>query len=122
MRIFLHTARIDRKLRDDERKKGKQLEMFAYVIHYADGKDAEVPVYSEIDVGDYKTKAPAPLPGARLAWTRPYAGTDFHAAVYAKQWNNPRPDVPIRSIDMVYGPDKCGVPALLAVTAATRAR
>jgi hypothetical protein len=42
--------------------------------------------------------------------------------VYAKQWNNPRSDVPIRSIDMAYGPDKCGVPAVLAVTVATRAR
>lgn len=120
--FFLHTARIDRKLRDDERKQGKNFEMFAYVIHYADGKEETVPIQSEIDVGDYKTKTPAPLPGAGLAWTRPYAGTEFHAAVYAKQWNNPRPDAPITSIDMVYGPDKCGVPALLAITIATQAK
>jgi hypothetical protein len=39
-----------------------------------------------------------------------------------KQWDNPRPDVEIKSIDVVYGPDRRGVPALLAVTAATAAR
>ncbi len=38
---------------------------------------------------------------------------------YVKQWNNPRPDVPITSLDLVYGKDRRGVPALLAVTAAT---
>ncbi len=81
-----------------------------------------MPIQSEVDIGDYKTKTPAPLSGAGLAWTRPYAGTEFHAAVYAKQWNNPRPDVPIKSIDMVCGPDKCGVPALLAITIATQAK
>ena len=38
---------------------------------------------------------------------------------YVKQWNNPRPDVVIATIDLVYGKDRRGVPALLAVTAAT---
>jgi hypothetical protein len=34
------------------------------------------------------------------------------------QWNNPWPDVPISSFDLVMGPDRRAVPALLAVTAA----
>jgi hypothetical protein len=37
---------------------------------------------------------------------------------YAKQWNNPHPDVEIRSIDMLPGAQPRGIPALLALTAA----
>ena len=56
------------------------------------------------------------MPGAQLAWTKPYEGTEFHAAVYAKQWNNPRPDVEIRSLDVLPGDSSRGTAALLAVT------
>ena len=35
------------------------------------------------------------------------------------QWNNPRPDVEIASVDLLPGADKAGTPALLALTAAT---
>jgi hypothetical protein len=38
---------------------------------------------------------------------------------YSKQWNNPRRDVEIKSIDLVYGAQRRGVPVLLAVTAAS---
>jgi beta-galactosidase len=48
-----------------------------------------------------------------------YEGSNESAVAYSKQWNNPRPDVAIKSIDMTYGPDKRGVPVLLAITAAT---
>ena len=41
---------------------------------------------------------------------------EISAAVYSKQWTNPRPDVEIQSIDMLYGPDKRGVPALLGIS------
>jgi hypothetical protein len=41
---------------------------------------------------------------------------------YSKQWNNPRPDVAIKSIDFTYGTDRRGVPVLLAITAATAAQ
>jgi hypothetical protein len=89
------------------------------VVTYADGQTADVPIYAEIDVDDYRQEHPRGLPGAQLAWTRPYPGTERHAAVYAKQWNNPRPDVPIRSLDVTYGEHRRGVPALIAVTVAT---
>ena len=39
---------------EDERKKGKRYEMLRYVIHYADGKEENVPILSEIDIGDYQ--------------------------------------------------------------------
>jgi beta-galactosidase len=43
---------------------------------------------------------------------------DRAAAAYQMQWNNPRPDVVIASIDLEYGKDRRGVPVLLALTAA----
>ena len=114
--FFLHTARIDRKRTPEEIAAGKKFEMLRYVVHYKDGAEEIIPIYSEIDIGDYKVKTASPLPGAQLAWTKPYAGTEFSAAVYSKQWTNPRPDVEIQSIDMLYGPDKHGVPALLGIS------
>jgi hypothetical protein len=39
---------------------------------------------------------------------------------YSKQWDNPRPDAEIRSIDLVPGDARQrGVPVLIAITAAT---
>ena len=80
-----------------------------------------MPVFAELDVDNYKQKGdPAVLPGAAVAWAAPYGSTGFDAVAYSKQWSNPHPDVPIQSIDIVYGPDKArGVPAVLAITAAT---
>ena len=120
--FFLHTGRVERRPNPDELKLGKKFEMFRYVVHYADGKEEIIPIYSDIDIGDSQTKSPVPLPGAQLAWTKPYAGTEFSAAVYSKQWDNPRPDVEIASIDMVYGPEKSGVPVLLGITAGRAAK
>jgi beta-galactosidase len=115
--FFLHTARINQPMTPEEIAAGKKFEMLRYVVHYKDGTEEIIPIYSQVDIGDYKVKAAAPLPGAQLAWTKPYAGTEFSAAVYSKQWTNPKPDVEIQSIDMVYGPDKRGVPALLGISA-----
>jgi hypothetical protein len=117
--FFLHTARIDQRRNEQDKKQGTQHEIVRYVIHYADGQDAILPIYAEADIDDYRVKQPQPLPGAQLAWTRPYEGTEYHAAVYAKQWNNPRPDVEIRSLDVLQGANPRGTAALLAVTAAS---
>src|SRR5262249_14108045 len=119
--FFLHAARLDAHRNDKEVQEKKKYEMCRYVVHYADGQKATVPVYAEIDVHDYKQKTPLAIPGAQMAWTQPYPGTDFSAVAYAKQWDNPRPEVEIRSIDLEYGEHKRGVPALLAITAATGA-
>jgi beta-galactosidase len=120
--FFLHAARIDQRRSEQEVKDRKRFELARYVVHYEDGKTADIPVYSEIDVDDYRQRTPAPLPGAQIAWTRPWPGTGFTAVAYAKQWNNPRSDVPIKSVDMVYGKDRRGVPVLLALTAAQMER
>jgi beta-galactosidase len=118
--FFLQTARIDRRRNPRELKQGKLFEMLRYVVTYADGKTEDIPVLSEIDIDDYRQKEPTGLAGAQLGWSRPFDSSDQHATVYVKQWNNPRPDVEIKTIDMVYGKDKRGVPALIALTAAVR--
>ncbi len=116
--FFLHAARIDRRRSANNIKQGKTFELARYVVRYADGQTAEIPVIAEIDVEHYHQKEPAVIPGAQLAWSRPYEGTDEQAVAYSKQWANPRPDVVIRSIDILPGKDKAGVPAVLAITAA----
>ena len=112
--------------------------MADYVIHYADGQTATVPIYSEISVDNYKQEQmpiltpPKAISGAQVAWIRPYTTkvqeglktlekpTPFSAVAYSMQWNNPRPNVAIQSVDLVSGPDRGrGVPVLLAMTAAT---
>ena len=118
--FFLQAARIDQRRNRDEIRDKKAFEIARYVVHYADGKTETVPILSEIDVDDYRQASPTPLPGAQVAWTRPYEGTDQSAVAYAKQWDNPRPDAVIRSIDVLPGADRSrGVLALIAVTAAT---
>ena len=118
--FFLQAARIDRRRDAQEIKDGKAPELARYVVTYANGKTAEIPVRSEIDVDDFKQAAPAALPGAQVAWTRPYEGAGAAAVAYAQQWDNPRADVPIRSLAVVRGAgaDR-GVLALIAVTAAS---
>ena len=94
-------------------------EICKYVVHYADGQVAEVPVIAEIDVDHFLQKNPKLLPGAQIAWTGKFEGSDESAVVYSKQWNNPRPGVEIKSVDLMYGKDADrGVPVLLALTAA----
>lgn len=118
--FFLQAARIDQRRNPQEVRDKKAYEMARYVVHYADGKDESIPILAEIDVDDYRQKTPAALPGARVAWTRPYEGTDLSAVAYSQQWDNPRPEVMIRAIDLVPGAASGrGVPALIALTAAT---
>jgi beta-galactosidase len=118
--FFLQAARVDQPRDNRERKENKPVELAKYVVHYADGKTADVPLCLEIDIDGYKQPGgPRPLPGAQVGWVGKYEGTDFHAVAYVKQWNNPRPGVQIASIDLVYGKDRRGVPALIAATAVT---
>ena len=113
--FFLQAARIDRRRSPDEIRDGKAFEMAKYVIHYADGQTIEVPIRAELDVEDYRQKSPTGLPGALLAWTKSAGDTPLSA--YSMPWTNPRPGVVITSFDLIYGKDRVGIPALLAVTA-----
>ena len=117
--FFLHTARIDQPLSEQEQREKKRYEMLKYIVHYADGQTVEVPIYEDVDIANYRQKTPRALPNAQIAWTRKFDTGDESAVAYSKQWNNPRPNVEISSVDMAYGKDRRGVPALLALTAAT---
>ena len=116
--FFLHTARIGTRMNEKDRQEKKSFVMFKYVVNYADGQTAEVPIRSEIDIENFVQKIPATIPGAQTAWIRPYENSDEQAVAYAKQWNNPRPDVTINSVDMIPVDGSRGVPVLLALTAA----
>ena len=117
--VFLQTARMGTRRTQEQIKAGQKNEMFHYVVHYADGKTVDVPVYAEIDIDDFKQQGEArTIAGAQTAWTAPYSGTPFVAVAYSMQWNNPRPDVAISTVDMAYGNPALGTPVLLALTVA----
>jgi beta-galactosidase len=116
--FFLHAARLDQRMNDRDRRDHKKFAIFKYVVHYADGQREQVPIYAEVDIDHYVQEHPKALSGAQVAWRRSYEGSQDSAVAYAKQWNNPRPDVEIESVDMVYVDKERGVPALLAITAA----
>ena len=116
--FFLQTARLDSRRNPNEIKQNKIFDMAKYVITYADGKTVEVPINTEVDVENYKQTTPTAIPGAQIAWSKQYADGTY-AVLYSMQWNNPRPDADITSVDLIYGSAKRGIPALIAITAAT---
>jgi len=116
--FFLQAARIDKPLTKEESNGNMLIEMAKYMVHYADGQSAEIPIHLQRSVAHYRQAEPAPLPGAQIAWSAKYEGTKESAVAYSMQWNNPRPEVEIKSLDLVYVKDRRGVPALLALTAA----
>jgi beta-galactosidase len=116
--FFLQTARIDAPRNEWERRDGKKFQMADYVVTYGDGSTMEVPIVLESDIDDFRQKTPHDLPGARLAWSKPFADGGDSATAYVMQWTNPHPELVIASISLKYGPDRRGVPALLAITAA----
>ncbi|MFP4144210.1 MAG: right-handed parallel beta-helix repeat-containing protein [Phycisphaeraceae bacterium] len=119
---FLHVYHPGPALKDAEA--GTQL--FRYVVHYADGSEAVIPVRWQQDVGDWlATGEPEGLPKARLAWHRPYVvkpnQTPRYVRLLAMQWDNPRPGVAIDSIDIVTdAPHNYGAPAVFAISTGHR--
>jgi beta-galactosidase len=120
--FFLHTLN-----RGDEWRPSRADEappaVLTYIIHYADGQTAEVPVLYGEGVSHWVNAQPAGLKSAALAWAARFPTEDSpdQAVLYQLQWSNPRPEVEIAAIDMAYGPagSRYGTPALIAVTAGT---
>lgn len=120
MLFFLHTFHRTA----EWRRQGPEQQtpvLFQYVVHYADGQTAEVPVLYGEGADHWISKQPAGLSNAALAWAAPFPGeqADEQAVLYQFAWPNPRPGVVIESIDLGYGPagSQYGTPALLAITA-----
>ena len=108
--FFLHTARVDR--RDGTKA------FAAYVIHFADGSTVDVPLILGDNVDSFKSDAPRALKNAGIAWTKAFDSGKEQAVAYMFQWDNPKPDVPIASVDLVPRNQGIAVPALLAISAA----
>jgi beta-galactosidase len=132
--FFLHAARVTRPINDDERSRiGARRRAFVlpdvarYVLHYADGKTAEIPVVLEKHVDHWMQEQPSILEAALVAWSGPIeSAPEQRAVLYSMQAPNPRPDVEIDTMDFALPLDAEGkptggraVPALLAVTTGT---
>ncbi len=89
-----------------------------YSVHYADGTQTEIPIRYGEDVLDWWTVGEAGNGPAeqQIAWMgRNDAASrgDVPIRLFMKAWQNPRPNVPIRSIDVATGdqPPGPGAPA-----------
>ncbi|MGD2176008.1 MAG: hypothetical protein PVJ27_11440, partial [Candidatus Brocadiaceae bacterium] len=121
-------------------------EIMRYVLHYADGQSVEIPVILGKHIGHWLRADPKPLPQAQVADTVRVPGLqevdqrrlrwlvyqmnarrdvelpepkaeDVRGVLYGMQVKNPRPDVEIRSIDVVPGEgQRRAVPAVLAIS------
>jgi hypothetical protein len=129
--FFLHTAQFTREWRhagdaDNNSTASLPPVVFQYTVHYQDGEAAVIPVRYGSGVGPWKTDTPAGLPEAVVVWQAPLAmsgESSGTAVVYQQTWTNPRPEIPITSIDVGYPEgERWGVPAVLGITAATRTR
>jgi WD40 repeat protein/tRNA A-37 threonylcarbamoyl transferase component Bud32 len=97
-------------------------EIAKYVIHYADGQLNERPVRYGNDVRNFIWLTPSDLlehKDAVRAWTGTNALTaenGLSLRLYKSVWENPRPDVPVASIDFISTMTACH-PFLIAITA-----
>jgi beta-galactosidase len=119
--FFLHT--FVRKNEWQPRREGDEPPViFQYVVHYADGKSETVDVQYGKGAAHWLRPAPRGLRDAAVAWAAPFPDDDRHQAVlYQFQWNNPRPEVAVKAVDLRYHPkvgNRWGTPVLLALTAA----
>ena len=123
--FFLHTFHATREWKPSNDPNNQPPTLFEYVIRYADGKTAEVPVRYGRGVGNWVASQPKGLPEAAVAWAAPFpeAGHDgAQAVVFQMPWTNPHPEKEIRAIDVRYDPkvgSAYGTPAVLAITSAT---
>jgi eukaryotic-like serine/threonine-protein kinase len=98
-------------------------EIGRYVIYYADGGRVERPIRYGFDVRNFVYLADSELanehPDAHRAWTGSNALSQSSGGrfrLYRSVWENPRPDVPIATIDFVSMRTACH-PFLIAITA-----
>ncbi len=87
-----------------------------YVVHYGDGKEAEIPVRYGLNVRDWVFSVdPGHVPNSKVAWTGMHPRL-HKIRIFEQTWTNPRPEVEIATLDFVSKMTKCA-PFLIAVTA-----
>jgi hypothetical protein len=102
-----------------------------YILHYADGSTAEMPIRYGIDLADWWAYPDKEAPESLIVWTgnneaaKRYGaelGMSLSIRLFMKVWDNPHPDREIKSLDMVTGDQESGqaapAPFLVALTGA----
>ena len=137
--FFLQAADVRRPITDRERGRMNDRRrpfvlptLAKYLIHYADGKQAEAPVVLEDSVDHWLRKEPQPFMNASIAWSAPIKGAPgMKGVLYSMRFKNSRPDVTIESIDFMNESTESrgriryqnrGRVALLAITVGTVVR
>lgn len=95
----------------------------AYLVHYADGSEREIPLLFGEDIGSWWRDPQLPRSGERtvIAWTGtnvPASRSRHHdmLALYKATWENPEPNRQVECIDFLSALTACS-PFLIAVTA-----
>jgi hypothetical protein len=106
---FLQAADVRRPITDQERARMhdkkrpfKLPEIAHYTLNYEDGRSVDIPVVLERHVDHWLQEKPKAVPGAVVAWDAPAPGPaeGKRMVLYAMKVDNPRPDVPISTIDV----------------------
>lgn len=91
---------------------GAQIPVFHYRVTYADDTTIDVPMIQSIDVFDWWNTSGGTR--ARVAW-RGNSG-EHAAALFHSQWKNPKPDVAVKTVQVV-SDNQNAVPIVLGITA-----
>lgn len=107
--FFLHAMDVRRPITENDRarmtdKKNPFLlpTVANYIIHYANGETAKIPVVMDRHVDHWLQNEPRALPEATVGWDAPIEGAEDgqRGVLYSMKASNPRPDVAIQSIDV----------------------
>jgi len=89
-----------------------------YVLHYTDGQSREIPIRYGQHVRDVWRRDPRPVTGAFVAWRGESSGANKDSRgvqLFKATWENPRPEVEVRTIDLSRRSDNV-YPILLGIT------
>jgi hypothetical protein len=110
---FLHAAAAGPDAHDGD-------QLGAYIIHYANGRQMEIPIVVGKDLADWWSQANEEHMTFLVAWSgrNPEATSQGHTIrLFKTTWRNPFPEVPIDYFDFLCHKPASGAPFLVAVTA-----
>lgn len=111
---FLHAAGFAYQPKDGQYI-GYGRRIASYLVRYADGQEQEIPIVSGENIDEWHVGTwSGDLRKAQLAWEG-RIDIGVNARLYHFSWENPRPDVAVRSFDFVSAMAG-GAPFLIAVT------
>ncbi len=118
--------RVDRKLSSLHFLQGtnwsydKEVPVSSYVVHYADGSSATIPIVYGKDTASWWKYANNNTPSAaKVAWTGTNpAASRFRATLWLlmSTWKNPKPDIRVTSIEFTSTMDTPSAPFCVAIT------